>query len=268
VGHARVARDHGFGAEAVGAPFVPADGLIGADEIEIPIEGGKHYEAVAIAAAIIQARGLVVLSHATGHLGTGLGAALKNLGMGCASRKGKLRQHHGQQPRIDADACTACGTCADFCPSDAIEVTEAAHIDPTLCIGCGECIAVCRDDAVRFGWGIMGAELQERVAEHAAGVVRSKPGKIAYLTVAQNITKDCDCLGLDQAPLIDDIGILASRDPVAIDAAVLDLVAERAGHSLESMSYPKVDAGAQIRHAEALGLGHREYELVRVPASR
>ena len=263
VTHADVARAHGFGQEVVGAPFIAADGLIGADEIELTV-GGQHFDKVAIASGIMHARSMLVLSHATGHLGTGIAAALKNLGMGCASRKGKLRQHHGQHPAIAEDRCTACGTCEDWCPSEAITVSKTAHIDPSKCIGCGECIAVCRDDAVTFGWGIMGRQLQERVVEHAAAIVRSKPGRIAYVTVAQNITKDCDCLGLDQPPLLEDIGLLASRDPVAIDAAVLRLVQERAGRSLESMSYPRTDGWDQIRHAERLGLGQSEVEIVAV----
>ncbi len=225
---------------------------------------GKHFETAAVAAGIAQARSLLVVSHATGHLGTGLAAALKNLGMGCASRKAKLRQHHGQHPRIDPDHCAACDECAEWCPSDAIQVAEAAGIGTELCIGCGECVAVCREGAVTFGWGIMGQELQERVVEHAAAVVRPKPGRVAYVTSAVNITKDCDCLGLVQEPLVEDIGLLASLDPVAIDTAVLDLVADRAGDSLESLSYPQHDARIQVRYAEQLGLGSTDYELVEV----
>jgi uncharacterized Fe-S center protein len=263
VGHARVAHDHGFTLDAVGAPFVPADGLIGADEIEVRVDG-THFETVAIAAGILQASSVLVLSHATGHLGTGLAATLKNLGMGCASRKGKLRQHHGQQPHIDDDRCTACGTCAAWCPSDAIAVDKVAHIDGEVCIGCGECIAVCRDAAVEFEWGIMGAELQERVVDHAAAVVREKQGHIAYLTSVMQVTKDCDCLGVDQKPLLDDIGVLASTDAVAIDQAALDLIAGRAGRSLESMSYKRHDGSVQLTAAERLGLGSRSYELVEV----
>jgi uncharacterized Fe-S center protein len=262
-GHARVALERGFGMAEVGAPFVPADGVIGADEVEVTVNE-KHFETAAVAAGIAQARSLLLLSHATGHLGTGLAAALKNLGMGCASRKAKLRQHHGQHPRIDPDHCTACGECAEWCPSDAIQVAEAAGIDTELCIGCGECVAVCREGAVTFGWGIQGQELQERVVEHAAAVVRGKPGRIAYVTAATQITKDCDCLGLEQEPLVEDIGLLASLDPVAIDAAVLDLVNERAGRSLESLSYPHHDGRTQIRYAEQLGLGSTDYELVEV----
>ena len=156
---------------------------------------------------------MVVLTHATGHMGTGLGGTLKNLGMGCTSKKAKLRQHHGHQPGIDTHACTACGECAEWCPSDAIRVDGTAVIDGAACIGCGECIAVCRVGAVTFGWGIMGRELQERVAEHAAGIVRAKPGRIGYVTAVMAVTRDCDCLGLDQPPLLPDVGLRGPMKP-------------------------------------------------------
>ncbi len=263
-GHALVAHQHGFRPDTVEAPFVPADGLIGADEVEVVV-GGKHFEEVAVATAIAQARSLVVLSHATGHLGTGLGATLKNVGMGCASKKGKLRMHHGQLPAIDEEACTACGTCAEWCPEDAIEVDAFAVIDPERCIGCGECIARCRDHAVSHEWDVMGAELQERVVEYAAGVLRPKRGRVAFVVSAQQVTKDCDCMGLDQPGLVDDIGLLASHDPVALDQAVWDLIRERAGRTLESMSYPRRDARVQLAYAEELGLGERAVDLIEVP---
>ncbi len=263
VEHARVAQNHGFGITSMGAPFIPADGLMGDDEIELEVNG-KHYEKVTIASGILRARSMLVLSHATGHLGTGLGGALKNLGMGCASKKAKLVQHYGQQPRIKTSKCIACGECEPWCPADAITVEESAAIDPQECIGCGECVAICREGAVVFDWTILGAELQERMVEHAAAVAKAKTGRICYVTAAQGITKDCDCLGVDQQPLVEDIGLLASFDPVAIDRAVLDLIKERAGQTLEAMSYPKVDGSVQLRHAEALGMGEGDYELVPV----
>ena len=265
VGHTRVANEHGFTLSAVGAPFVPADGLNGADEIEVEV-AGKHYDRVAIASGILQARSMLLLTHATGHLGTGFGGALKNLGMGCCSRKGKLRQHHGHQPRIDVEACTACGTCAEWCPSDAIRVDQAAEIDEGKCIGCGECLATCRDGAVSFDWGIMGEELSERIVEHAKGVMLGKSGRMACITVAMNITKNCDCLGVDEEGLLPDIGVLASTDPVAIDRAVLDLVAERSGRSLEAMSYPDRDGSYQLGYAESMGLGRNAADLVVISA--
>jgi uncharacterized Fe-S center protein len=186
--------------------------------------------------------------------------------MGCASKKGKLRQHHGQQPEIDRYQCTACGECAAWCPSDAITLEAYASIDGGRCIGCGECIAVCLDGAVKFDWTVMGRELQERVVEHAAAVVRGKPGRIGYVTDAVTVTKDCDCLGIDQRPLLDDIGLFASTDPVAIDRAVMDAIREKAGRSLESMSYPNTDGAVQIEYAESMGLGESAVELVKVDA--
>ena len=135
-------------------------------------------------------------------------------------------------------------------------------IDSQRCIGCGECIAACREGAVAFDWGIMGKQLQERIVEHAAAVVQARKDHVCFVTVAQQITKNCDCLGVSEPPLLDDIGILASFDPVAIDKAVMDLVRTRAGRSLESMSYPKQDGMVQIGYAEEMGLGSSEVELV------
>jgi len=263
VDHALVAHEHGFRPDRVGAPFVPGDGLIGADEVQVAV-GGKHYAEVAVASAIAQARSLLVLSHATGHLGTGLGATLKNVGMGCAAKKGKLRMHDGLVPSIDSEACTACGTCAEWCPEEAIAVDAFAVIDAGRCIGCGECIARCRDHAVGHQWDVMGAELQERMVEYAAGVLRPKAGRAVYVTSAQQVTKDCDCMGLEQAPLLPDIGVLVSHDPVALDQAVWDLIRQRAGQTLESMSYPRRDARVQLRYAEEMGLGERAATLVEV----
>lgn len=264
-GHTRVALRHGFTLTATGAPFVPADGLSGTDEVVVEV-GGRHFGEVSIASAIRHARSMLVLTHATGHLGTGFGGAIKNLGMGCCSRKAKLRQHHGQLPRIDEASCTACGTCAEWCPEGAILVGETASIDEGKCIGCGECIAACLDGAVTFDWSIMGRELSERIVEHALGAAAGKDGRVAYVTAVMDVTRNCDCLGVDEEPLLPDVGILASRDPVAIDRAALDLIRERAGRPLEALSYPDRDGSLQIGYAAELGLGSAEVELVTVEA--
>ncbi len=260
-GHTAVAHEHGFTLERVGAPFLPADGLTGADEVEMET-CGKHFDTASIAAAVARASSLLVLTHATGHLATGFGGALKNIGMGCSSKKGKLRQHFGRQPDIDGVICTGCEACAADCPEEAIGVDRVAVIDSAKCIGCGACVAACLEGAVRFDWEVGGAELQERVVEYAGPIVAGRRGRLACVTVAMNITKDCDCLGSPQHPVCDDIGILASRDPVAIDQVFLDLVRERTGTSLESLTYPDHDGSVQTAYAEELGLGERGASLI------
>ena len=151
--------------------------------------------------------------------------------------------------------------------SDAIiaSITQKPrYVNPDTCIGCGECIARCRDEAVSFSWGVMGRELEERIVEHALGTVRALSGRIAYVTGVVSVTKDCDCLGLNQPPLLPDIGFFASTDPVALDKAVHDAITERAGKTLEAMSYPKHDGTHQIRYAEKIGLGSSTYTLIPV----
>ena len=263
VGHAEVAYKHGFTPENTGAPFIPADGILGKDGVTLPVFG-KHFETVNIAQAIAEAKSMLVLSHVTGHLGTGFGAAIKNLGMGCSTKKAKLAQHHGQQPRIIADHCIACGTCADHCPSNAIMVAAAAIIDSSKCIGCGECIATCREEAVGFDWRVMGPELAERIAEHAAGIARQKRGHLCFINAAIDMTKDCDCLGLRQSAVVPDIGFLASTDPVALDQATHDLIKARSGRTLEALSYPDRDGTVQMIHAARLGIGSCDYTLRQV----
>ena len=194
----------------------------------------------------------------------GLGA-IKNLGMGLASRKGKLRMHSSVKPSIKAEACTFCGQCIRWCPEDAIVPRDGrAFIVQERCIGCGECLAVCRFDAVMYDWRTESAELQRRTAEHAFGAVIGKKGKLYCLNFLTDMTRDCDCLAQKQEPLLPDLGILASRDPVAVDQATLDLTRERFGRHLGEASYPELDSGIQIEHGERIGMGSRKYRLVPV----
>lgn len=252
---------HGFTPEAVGAPFIVADGLVGANETEVPIDG-VHHQSVALAADALRAGSAIVVSHVTGHLACGLGATIKNLGMGLASRRGKLRQHSALRPHVDPDACTGCEECRPTCPTGAIAPTAAEGdaappmaIDAAKCSGCGECLASCRADAVRFDWRVESRRLQELMAEHALGFCRRMAGRFGFLTFAAHMTKDCDCMGKRQKPVCPDIGVLAGTDPVALDQAALDLVRERAGKNLEALSYPKLDATWQLAHGERIGLG-------------
>lgn len=262
--HLHLAEEHGFNLQQCGAPFIIADGLRGNNEIDVRMDG-ELFDKVSIAADIVNANSMIVLTHITGHLAVGLGGTLKNLGMGCASRKGKLRQHSSVKPWISASDCTKCGECIKWCPSDAIALkADAAEIDQKICIGCGECLTVCRFDAVEYNWQTSSTDLQMKIAEHALGVVASKKNKIYFFNFLINITKNCDCINTKQKPVASDIGILASNDPVAIDKAALDLVREHSAKSFRELCFPGIDETIQLTHAEKIGLGTMDYELIHV----
>ena len=263
--HAEVAQNRGFTMAQAGAVFVPADGLKGNLERVVPIEG-IHYREVGIATTFADADGVVVLSHSTGHLATGLGGTLKNLGMGCASRKGKLQQHSDTKPLIRRNKCTNCGLCVETCPEDAMVLDDdgVAVIDEARCIGCGECIAQCSSDAVGFNWDTASRKLQEKMVEHALGVIRGAKGRLCYVLGVVNLTKDCDCLSANSPIVAKDVGFAASLDPVALDQASMDLVQAVEKTTLDKLAYTSLDGSVQLAYAEKLGLGTRKYELVEV----
>jgi uncharacterized Fe-S center protein len=259
--HTIHAHRHGYGIDRTGAPFIPVDGLSGTDQAEIAI-GGELHESVKVAGQILLADAMVVISHATGHMGSGIGAAIKNVGMGLASRSGKMRQHSSVNPEVDPDTCENCGKCRKWCPTDAISEREGvSYIAQEDCIGCGECIAVCRYGAVKYNWAIESAILQKSMAEHAAAVVRYFGPKAVYLNVMVDMTRDCDCLSKRQKKEIPDIGVIGSTDIVAVDQATLDLTAQVHGVNLGEKYHPDLDPSIQIEHAQKLGLGSRTYHL-------
>lgn len=259
--HIAHAHAQGFGFAATGMPIIMADGLFGDEECDVPIDG-KLYRSVHIAALFAKCNALVVLSHFTGHMGTGFGATLKNIGMGCSSRKGKMAQHSTAKPKIKKKACTGCGVCAKWCPEAAISlVEEKAGIDREKCIGCGECLAMCRFDAVKYNWGATYEDLQKKVVEHAMGVYTLHREKSLFINIATRVSKDCDCAGGSYKKIVPDVGILVSRDPVAVDAASLDLVEKTAGKSLGQLAYD-VPTRVQLDYARELGFGSVDYELI------
>jgi uncharacterized Fe-S center protein len=261
IAHLRLAGERGFTLEGVGAPFIVADGLLGESSVEVPI-AGQHYRTVHIAQIAVRATALVTLSHFTGHMGTSFGAAIKNLGMGLAARTGKLHQHAVAKPRVDGLSCTGCGVCLEVCAAEAIHFNDgAAQIDPDLCTGCGQCITVCYLEGIQADYGAGTRLLQERMAEHALGAVQGKQQQCAHLSFLMKVTPNCDCLGQNEPALFGDIGILASRDPVAVDQAALDLVVERTGKPIHQWCGRDLDPTWQLAHSEAVGLGTRRYAL-------
>jgi len=264
VKHLIHAHRHGFGIDQVGAPFIMADGLTGNTEFEISIQGELH-DKVKVAREVVSSDVLIVLSHPTGHPATGLGACIKNIGMGLSSRMGKMRQHSAMKPEISAKKCTFCKKCIQWCPVSAvIEKEGKAFIIAEKCIGCGECLAVCRFDAVKYDWNAESAFTQKSMAEHAYGIVKSKAGKCLFVNALVDMTQDCDCFNTNQKKFIPDIGIVASVDPVAVDKATLDITAKIHGKTLAELSHGRLNAMIQLEHAAKIGMGSLEYEWVEV----
>lgn len=259
VSHLILAADHGFTQTRLQVPVIIADGLKGDDFEEVAVDG-DHFRSVKIAAGIRHADSLMVLSHFKGHLLSGFGGAVKNLGMGCGARLGKFEMHSGAAPTLTVDSCEGCGACVVRCEQKALTLSEGkVRLDPERCAGCGECVVVCDTRALSITWSQGTKAVQERFAEYAVGAVKDR--RAFYLNFANHITPNCDCLSKGETPLLDDVGILASADPVAIDQASLDLIVARAGDVFRA-SHPEIDGTIQLAHAEKMGLGKRTYELV------
>ncbi len=266
VDHHITAARNGWLMPVVDAPVIIADGLHGNDFRTQKIDG-KHFKEVKIASGFYHADAIVGVTHFKGHDMTGFGGTLKNLGMGCASRAGKLMMHFDVKPVVDRDKCVACGRCATWCPADAIEVKEYASIDLSRCVGCGECRIVCHLGAVKVKDYSGNDDMQEKIAEFAHGTMMGKYEKSLFYNFVLDVTPECDCPPWRKGPLVADIGVLASRDPVAVDQAAFDLVKDAKGTEHESgmdkfCAVHKVDGEVQLVHGERLGMGERRYELV------
>jgi uncharacterized Fe-S center protein len=261
VDHLRTAIANGFAFAVVGAPLVIADGIRGESSVSVPVEG-KIFPEVAIGAEIVNADAIVAVTHFKGHELSGFGGTIKNLGMGCAARSGKLAQHSTVSPLVDPANCTGCGTCIVHCPSGAIEIlSQTALIDPRACIGCADCIVVCPEQTVKVDWNEAAPMVQKKMVEHAAGALRGKKESSLFLSFVMQISPYCDCYGNNDRPIAPDVGILASADPVALDQACADLTIRFAGRDPFRETHPEIDWTIQLSYGEELGLGTREYLL-------
>jgi len=275
--HLRAAFENGFSRDATGCDIIIADGLKGTDYVEMPVEGGIHCKEALIGCAVAEADAVISLNHFKGHELTGFGGALKNLGMGCASRSGKQFLHEVSHPTVDTDACTGCGMCVKNCAAKAITLgpDKKAHINHDLCTGCCQCVAVCQFSAARASEGKASEICSERIAEYTSAILRGKPS--FHVNFVMNVSPNCDCWPNNDAPVVADIGIFASEDPVALDQACVDVVNAApaiGGTALTDKDYagsgekfchihPDADWEKGLDHAAAIGLGTRKYTLVK-----
>ncbi len=247
--HVALAHNHGF----TQIPIIIADGEKGTDYNEIPIDK-DFIKSCKIGKAYENFSQYLVFSHFKGHAGAGFGGALKQLAMGFAARGGKLAQHSDISPIVNAKKCIVCGLCVEKCDVDAIRLEEAAVIDSDLCIGCAGCIAVCPEGAIRNDWG--GSNFLQKIAEYAYGAALNKDN--IYISFIHNITADCDCMGKSMDCIADNIGIMASTDPVALDTACLDVLQQTTHERLFESGRPT------LHHAEKIGLGSMTYHLIKI----
>jgi len=254
VSHLNLAAEHGFSPDKIGAPVVIADGMRGEAEARVPVKG-RHYRTAQLAALVPEIPVVLGLSHFKGHMLSGFGASVKNFSMGCAARGGKLAMHSLSKPSIDVSRCTRCGVCETRCPVGAITRRNGDFfIVEAKCTGCAGCIGVCPVNAVRIRWDEAAESASEKMAEYAMAALAGK--EAFYVNFLVNITPECDCWGEKMSFIKDDVGVLASRDPVALDQASFDMVSKEI-----RSAHPEVDPEIQLAHAERIGLGMRKYEL-------
>lgn len=279
--HLDCANINGFNTITTGCQIIIGDGLRGTDDITVPVRNGEYCKEAYIGRAVMDADIFISLTHFKGHESTGFGGAIKNIGMGCGSRAGKMHQHNSGKPIVHDDLCRGCRRCAKECGSDAITYENGkAIIHQDICKGCGRCIGACAFDAIENQNWNANEILGRKMAEYSQAVCDGRP--TFHISLVRDISPNCDCHGENDAPILPDVGIFASFDPVALDQACVDaclhatpmpnsqlsdnLADPHWHHHHDNFldSNPNVRWKETLEHAEKIGLGTREYELIQM----
>ena len=281
--HLYCAWENGFTPLTVGCPILIGDGLKGTDDIEVPVRGGEYVKNAKIGRAVMDADVIISMTHFKGHEATGFGGALKNLGMGCGSRAGKKEQHNNGKAYVQQEICRGCRRCMRECANNGLVFdpeTRKMHVDKEHCVGCGRCVGACNFDAIDFEDPNSNQMLNYRIAEYAKAVVDGRPQ--FHISLVMDISPNCDCHGENDAPILPDVGMFASFDPLALDQACVDACMKceplpnsqlgehmRDPHFVDhhdhfTNSTPELEWQSCLSHAEKIGLGTRDYELIRL----
>ena len=281
--HLECAWQNGFTPLTVGCPILIGDGLKGTDDIAVPVAGGEYVKEARIGRAIMDADVFISLTHFKGHEMTGFGGTIKNIGMGCGSRAGKTEQHSSGKPHIIEDKCRGCKRCMKECANGGLvfnEATKKMTVDQTHCVGCGRCLGACNFDAIAFDNDHANEILNRRMAEYTKAVVDGRPN--FHVSLIVDVSPNCDCHCENDAPILPNIGMFASFDPLALDQACVDACMaseplpnaqlsdnmKKAGfvdhHDHFTNSSPESEWRSCLDHAEKIGLGTREYELIKM----
>ncbi len=281
--HLYCAWENGFTPLTVGCPILIGDGLKGTDDIEVPVRGGEYVKNAKIGRAVMDADVIISMTHFKGHETTGFGGALKNLGMGCGSRAGKKEQHNNGKAYVQQEICRGCRRCMRECANNGLVFdpeTRKMHVDKEHCVGCGRCVGACNFDAIDFEDPNSNQMLNYRIAEYAKAVVDGRPQ--FHISLVMDISPNCDCHVENDAPILPDVGMFASFDPLALDQACVDACMKceplpnsqlgehmRDPHFVDhhdhfTNSTPESEWQSCLSHAEKIGLGTRDYELIRL----
>lgn len=281
--HLYCAWENGFTPLTVGCPILIGDGLKGTDDVAVPVEGGEYVKEAYIGRAVMDADIFISLTHFKGHEMTGFGGAIKNIGMGCGSRAGKKDQHSSGQPRISEKRCRGCKKCLRECANNGLifnEETRKMSVSTENCVGCGRCLGACNFDAIRFVNDNAPEMLNYRMAEYTKAVLDGRPN--FHISLVVDVSPNCDCHCENDAPILPNIGMFASFDPLALDQACADACLAAAPlpnsqlsdnmaspdfhdhHDHFTNSTPESEWKSCLSHAEKIGLGSREYELIQV----
>ena len=281
--HLYCAWENGFSPLSTGCPIIIADGLKGTDDIEVPVKGGEYVKNAKIGRAIMDADVFISLTHFKGHELTGFGGAIKNIGMGCGSRAGKTEQHSSGKPVIEAALCRGCRRCQRECANGGLQFDAQARkmtVNYANCVGCGRCLGACNFDAIQFSQENAPQLLNRRMAEYAKAVVDGRPQ--FHISLIVDVSPNCDCHSENDAPILPDIGMFASFDPVALDQACVDACMASDPmpnsqlydninsegfvdhHDHFRNSRPETEWKSCLEHSEKIGLGSRSYELVKI----
>ena len=276
--HMDCANLNGFNTVTTGCQIIIGDGLRGTDEVEVPVKNGEYVKTAKIGRAVMDADIVISLAHFKGHEMTGFGGAIKNLGMGCGSRAGKMEQHSSGKVSVNEELCRGCRRCAKECGSNAITYEgNKAHINKDICKGCGRCIGACAFDAIANDQWDASDILDRKMAEYAQAVCQDRP--TFHINIATDISPNCDCHGENDGPILPNLGFFASFDPVAVDQASVDAALKatpiensQLGDNLKKPDFKKkgdhfLDSNPHVNweetliHAEKIGMGTRQYEL-------
>ena len=285
VGGRKNALDHmdsamlnGFNPMTTGCQIIIGDGLKGSDEVEVPVVGGEYVKNAKIGRAVMDADVFISLTHFKGHEEAGFGGCLKNIGMGCGSRAGKMEQHNAGKPHVAEKHCIGCGQCRKICAHGAPIIENGkAHIDHDKCVGCGRCIAVCPKNAVQINWDETTINLNRKIAEYTKAVVDGRP--CFHISLVIDVSPNCDCRPENDMAIVPNVGMFASFDPVALDMACVDAVnaqtplrgsaaddahAKAHVHDHFQRLHPDTNWRSCLEHGEKIGIGTRDYELIKI----